>query len=96
MKRDCSILLVSILLCCISSLCLFACLCFVSIITFVTVVFERLPSTGDSPKLFRFIFVLVLEIYCMCSVLKRRGDYMKTSYPPCFGVEYTWSEYVFL
>ena len=28
--------------------------------------------------------------HCVCSVLKRRGDYVKTSSPRCFDVEYTW------
>ena len=27
----------------------------------------------------------------MCSDLKRRGDYVKTSCPPCFSMEYMWS-----
>ena len=74
-----------ILLCCV---CLLACTLFLSF--FVTIVFER-TSGGDSPQLCRFIFVLALEIHRLCSILKRRGDYMKTSYPRCFGVEYTWS-----
>ena len=27
----------------------------------------------------------------MCSDLKRRGDYVKMSCPPWFGMEYMWS-----
>ena len=84
------ILFFSILLCHIGLLCLFACLYFVFIIIFLTEVFEG-PSGGDSPQLSCFIFVLALKIHCVCSVLKRRGDYMKTPYPRCFGVENTWS-----
>ena len=65
------------------------CLYFVFIIIFVTEVFERL-SGEDCLQLFRFIIVLALQIHCICSHLKGRGDYVKTSCPPCFSMEYTW------
>lgn len=34
---------------------------------------------------------LVLGIHCVCSALKRGEDYVKTSFPSYFGVEYIWS-----
>ena len=40
-----------------------------------------------------FIIVLALEIHCVCSILKRCGDYVKTLFPRWFRVEYTWSFY---
>ena len=30
-------------------------------------------------------------MHCTCSDLKQRGYYVKTSCPPCFSMEYTWS-----
>ena len=34
---------------------------------------------------------LVLGTHCACSSLKPDGDYAKTSFPCCFGLEYIWS-----
>ena len=39
----------------------------------------------------RFFIVLALQIYCVSSMLKRRGHYLKTWCPRCWDVEYTWS-----
>ena len=36
------------------------------------------------------MYIYIYIIYYVCSVLKRRGDYVETC-PRCFGVEYTWS-----
>ena len=66
------------------------CLLVCTVFIFVTEIFER-PSGGDSPWLCRVIIVLALEIHYMCSVLKRLGGYVKTSFPRCFVVEYTWN-----
>ena len=74
--------------CCVILVCV--CLYFVFIIIFVADVFKRPPGV-DSPYVCRLIVVLDLEIHCMCSVLKRRGDYVKTLYSRCFSMEYTWS-----